>query len=54
MNGTFMNAQVYFKSLVKLCDAGSNANIIQKVWICTIMYSQQILLHTYYVSGNRS
>lgn len=48
-----MNAQA-LKSIVKLCDTDSNANTIQKVRICTIMYSQQMLLHTYYVPGNCS
>lgn len=53
MKSNFMNAQV-LKSIIKLCGTDSNANTIQKVRICTIMYSQQISLHSYYVTGNCS
>lgn len=53
MKSKFTHAQA-LKSIVKLCDTDSNANKIQKVRIYTIIYSQQILLHTYCVPGNCS
>lgn len=45
VNNTFMNAQVYLKSIVKLCDTDSHANIIQKGRICTIGFTANIIAH---------